>query len=139
MLTNLRGIVDSLNAHGMIAILDYHQPMMKRNNLYTADNKERWAAHWGQVASYFSSTHDSTQLVYELLNEPEYSESDPNSKMTESDWYTLQQIAIDSIRAHDTEKSIMISGWHWSHPQGLRVMTVPTDPYNRLLPQRRGG
>lgn len=129
VLTNLAIIVDKLIDHGMVAIIDYHQPMMKRDNLYNQDNIDRWVSHWGQMADHFSS-YDSLDVVYEPLNEPEY---DALAEMSLSDWNDMQQDVIDEIRLYDTEKAIFITPYQWSKLEYLDDMTVPTDPSNRLI------
>jgi endoglucanase len=126
VLTNLGAMIDSVNAHGMLPIINYHQPFIKRNNLFTQAQIDRFLSHWAQIADYCSSRYDSTQVIYELMNEPD-------SQMTADDWNEIQQDAIDSIRVYDTEKYIIITPHGWSKIEYLDDMVVPTDPSDRMI------
>ncbi len=121
VLVNLKFIVDEINAHGMIAILDYHQPMLKRKNLYTEANRDRFVSHWGQIAKLFNG-YDS--VVYELMNEPELADDSP---MTASDWNVLAQRAVNEIRKYDAVNPIMISPHGWGKMEYLDRFIMPKD------------
>jgi hypothetical protein len=117
----LTDMVDSCVSRGMVALIDYHSPAWTVS--YTSDNINEYLSHWTQIASTLSS-YDTTEVVYELVNEPHYD-------LTLTQWNDLAARAVDSIRAYDTDKYIMLSPGYWAGVKGLPYLVLPDD--DRLI------
>lgn len=119
VLTYLTSMVDECNERGMVAVIDYHSPAWTGVSGYTTDTRAEYLAHWGQIANTLSA-YDTTEVVYELVNEPHYS-------ITLEQWNTLAADAVSAIRAYDTEKYVMISPGYWAGVKGLPYLELPDD------------
>ena len=63
---------------------------------------------WTELATQFSG-HPAL-LAYELMNEPQ-----PSAGMTQANWTTASQDAVNAIRAVDTVHPVIVDGWNFSN------------------------
>lgn len=72
---------------------------------------------WTQMALHFKNR--SGYIHYEILNEP--------NGIDDATWGSIQQLAIDAIRAEDTKHSIIVGGVEWNSYNNLKNLPVYTD------------
>jgi endoglucanase len=72
---------------------------------------------WSQMAQHYKSS--SVHIFYEILNEPH--------GISDSDWNTIQQQVINTIRETDTTHYIVVGGAGWNSYNNLDAIPVYTD------------
>ena len=98
--------------HGMSFTIDYHQYDGSFTGTTVADPGYRAMAArvWKEVAAYYAN-NDREDLFYELTNEPDLGADD--DKISQSDWRSLAQMMIDSIRTVDSKHAIIFGDVEW--------------------------
>jgi len=108
-LSNLEEIIDSVVNNGMVAIVDYHlSPSWWGSDANPGPTTSDWsdfAENWATMANHLDELYTSSQVVYELANEPR--------DEGQADWNVQYKRAIDSIRAYDTDKLILVQPGDW--------------------------
>jgi len=84
-------------------------------------NKERFLSIWQQISSRYSSQPSS--VYYEVLNEP-------NTTITSTMWNEYLLEAIDIIRLHDPNRTLIIGGSDWNSINGLYQLELPEEDRN---------
>jgi len=82
------------------------------------ENLPRLLGIWGQLATHFQSRSDD--LILELFNEP-------NNQFTTELWNDYLVQIIDTVRAADSERTLMVGTASWGGLDGLDQLTLPPD------------
>jgi hypothetical protein len=108
-LSNLEEIIDSVVDNDMIAVVDYHvSPTWWGSDGNDGPTTEDWTAfanNWATMAEHLDTLYTSSEVVYELANEPR--------DEGQADWNVQYKRAIDSIRVYDTDKLILVQPGDW--------------------------
>ena len=83
-----------------------------------AEHLPRLLSIWGQLASHFSDRSDN--LILELFNEP-------NDAFTADLWNNYLVQIIDTIRAFDRSRTLMVGTAPWGGIDGLENLELPDD------------
>ncbi len=75
---------------------------------------------WEQIAAHYADYPDT--LIFEAMNEP-------NSTLTPELWNTMQPQIVDTIRASNPTRTIVIGGGNWNSIDGLLTMDLPDDDH----------
>jgi endoglucanase len=105
--------VYSLVSHGLTVIWDLHDNGQLKLDQPGADRKG-FVNFWSKVAAHYRGVNED-RVVFELLNEPQFQKNS-------DDWYTLQESAVQAIRAADPKRTILVSGTSWSGIETLVAM-----------------
>lgn len=84
-------------------------------------NKERFLSIWEQISSRYSN--QPLSVYYEILNEP-------HSSITSSLWNEYLLEAIDIVRQHDPNRTLIIGGIDWNSINGLYQLKLPEEDRN---------
>jgi len=108
-------VKQALDNH-LLAVLDMHH----YDSLMAHPDRERprFLSMWKQICKRF---HDAPyQVLFELLNEPQ-------DKMDASTWNGLLDAAIDTIRALQPRRTLVVGTSPWGGLGGLASLSLPAD------------
>jgi len=108
--------IDKALAAGLIPIYCHWGPQWLANN--TPENIATFISDWDYISNYFKG-YSNTQLVLELVNEPE--------NITVPAWNDLVANCVSKIRANDPDRPIMVSPSYWAQVLGLDGFVLPKD------------
>lgn len=117
ILENMKEIFDSTISAGMIPILDHHTAENWFDN-WSSTKLDRWLSYWYQWANYFKD-YPIDELVFELANEPR--------TISASQWNSIASQLVDTIRAADVDRPIMITPINTWDLSSLNDLTMPSD------------
>lgn len=136
-LSNIAELVDSCNANGMIAIIDYHQPPWLRDSVLSEyeTHVDTWLDDWYKTSDYLVNTkgYNSEEVVFELVNEPYNNRTKDGVNQINFDgdtWSNLLAECIDTIRAAVGDSMAIISmPYHglFNYKRNLDATTFPED------------
>ena len=120
-LNRIKEAVDSTLNAGLYAIINMHH----HEELYDKPDEQeaRFLAMWGQISEFFKDYPDS--LLFEILNEP-------HGNLTPEKWNDLYPKALDSIRAYNPERIVLIGMPNYGGLGGLPYLEIPEDNYTIL-------
>ena len=106
------------NAFNLKLIIDnHHAPDLNDGNF--ASNTPRICAVWKQLVQRYSYL-DPNRFYFELYNEP--------NNISNSNFRTLAQTAMDTIRKYNTTHTFIIGGNGWNSGSGLAALDPLNDP-----------
>lgn len=102
------------------------------DNLYNyPDNavyKSMFFSIWHQLTDHYSAV-DHERLFFEVLNEPEVN-------LTADKWNVLMPQIIDSIRAKDSDRTLIIDGPDYAYHGSLTYLKIPVSEQNVIVSTR---
>ncbi len=109
--------IDQALANGLSVILDMHhyEQMMKDPQGHT----ERFLAMWKQLAERYRSLPSG--VLFEILNEP-------TDKLVTPLWNDIAARCIQTIRAVDPSRTIIVDSTFWAAAKELDGLKLPEDP-----------
>lgn len=132
----IEAYVTTLNAAGMIAILDLHwnapgtEPATGQQVMADADHSP---AFWTSVATAFE---DDPGVVFDLYNEPNGISWSCwlNGCTAPGGWQTAgMQSLVDAVRATGATQPIMVGGLNWAGDLSSWLQYEPVDPDHQLV------
>lgn len=123
----LQQTVDTINANGLLAMIDYHIA----NNWFDsiadeAGQQDLFVSNWGKIANRFSS-YNIEDVVYQLCNEPF------ESSTGLLDWNALVANTITEIRLYDTAKVIVVPVVYYGSLRGVHDLELPAEEEGKLI------
>lgn len=122
-LDSMQAAVDTALAYGILPIIDYHLGPAWFTTNYNSTQHDYFCSNWGAIANRFSS-YDWDEVVYELCNEP-------TESAVLTDYNGLAADAIDSIRAYDEHKCVIVPVSYYGSMRGVTDLEFPDD--NKLI------
>jgi endoglucanase len=109
-------VVDNAIRNGLAVIINIHH----FDPLYEdpAGQKQRFLTIWDQIARYYQKYPD--ECFFEILNEP-------HGNLVSSAWNAMLPEVIDTIRASNPYRTLIIGGANWNGLYDLRNMELPED------------
>lgn len=102
------------------------------NNLYNYPNDTLYVnmffAIWKQLTDHYLSV-DHEHLFFEVLNEPEVN-------LTADKWNQLMPKIIDTIRAKDSDRTLIIDGPDYAYHGSLAKLNIPQSEQNVIVSTR---
>jgi endoglucanase len=117
-MTAVKSMVDKALAAGLLPIFCHWGPAFLSNP--TQGNFDQFVADWNFISSFFAN-YTNTQLILELVNEPEGATADQ--------WNIIVSRCVAAIRNNDADRAIMISPIYWAGVKGLASLVLPVDDY----------
>jgi hypothetical protein len=108
--------VDQALAVDLMVVLDMHHYDAMMEN--PQDERRRFLAMWKQVCKRFHGY--GPELLFELLNEP-------RNNLDAAAWNDLLDEAIDTIRASQPGRTLVVGTSPWGGYSGLGVLKLPAD------------
>jgi endoglucanase len=132
----IEGYVRTLNAAGLVAILDLHWSApgseLATGQQLMADTSHS-VAFWSSVARTFRSNRS---VLFDLYNEPhDISWSCwRDGCTTAAGWQTagMQQL-LDAVRSAGATQPVLVAGLSWAGDLGGWLRNAPTDPLHQLV------
>jgi endoglucanase len=110
-LTYLDTAVKMILDHNLSLLIDIHPSDAFKHELATSDTfVEEYEDFWRALAKHYSD-QDPDKVFFEILNEPELTDS--------YRWYGVQEKIADAIREAAPKHTIIASGAHWSDDDDL--------------------
>jgi endoglucanase len=110
-------VLDELSAKNLIAVLNIHHYEELMEDVI--GQRQRFLALWAQIAEHYRDY--SSDLVFELCNEP---------TISSGDWNALAAEAITRIRESNPDRYIVVGGVMWNNILALDYLELPrTDRY----------
>lgn len=110
-MARLDATVKSINATGLVVVLDIHPEETWKHDVTTGDEgAERFFNFWRSFAKHFATT-DPKMVYFEILNEPNASDF--------YRWAGEQARAVAVIRSEAPQHTIIATGANWSSLDGL--------------------
>jgi len=116
-LSRVDWIVAQAKQNNLQAILDYHNDaaLMKDPD----GNVDRFLATWKQIAEHYKG--EPSSILFELLNEP-------SGKLDAPRWNALLARALDTVRASNPDRSVVVGPVWWNSVDSLpKLVLPPTD------------
>lgn len=110
--------VDQGLGRGQTVVLNMHHYAEIMSD--PAGQRERYLALWRQIAERYRER--PPQLVFELLNEP--------SEMSAAEWNGLMRAALETVRASNPTRTVVIGGVEWNSLSTLDQLDLPADDPN---------
>ncbi len=120
-LNRIKEVVDSTLNAGLYAIINMHHHEALYEN--PDEQEQRFLSMWGQISEFFKNYPDS--LLFEVLNEP-------HGNLVPQKWNILYPKALDSIRAYNPERIVLIGTANYGGLGGLPHLEIPEDNYTIL-------
>ena len=120
-LTRIKEVVDSTLNAGLYALINMHHHEALYEN--PDEQEDRFLAMWGQISEFFKDYPDS--LLFEILNEP-------HGNLVPEKWNNLYPKALDSIRAYNPKRIVLIGSPSYGGLGGLPYLEIPEDNYTIL-------
>ena len=102
------------------------------DNLYNYPDNELYKGMlfsiWHQLTDHYSAV-DHERLFFEVLNEPEVN-------LTADKWNVLMPQLIDSVRAKDTDRTLIIDGPDYAYHGSLTYLKIPATEQNVIVSTR---
>lgn len=119
----LKKSVSWYTSRGMVVILDCHPSGdFKQNLASNATNITKFEAWWKSLAKSFS-TISNKQLIFEILNEPEFKSA--------SQWRAVQGRLLKAVRSSAPGHAVVVTGHEWGGIQNLLDL-APYDDKNLI-------
>lgn len=117
-LATIRAVVDEALKQKLHIVINMHH----HDALYADPDgqKNRFLAQWQQISTYFKDYPDS--LLFEILNEP-------HDKLTAPRWNTFSKEALQTIRATNPKRCVLLGTADWGGVAALKSLEIPTDPH----------
>jgi endoglucanase len=111
-------VVEQALKEGLLVVINIHhyEEMMTD----PAGHQERFLALWAQIGEHYQDA--PPELLFELLNEP-------NNQLTWVRWNELQPEAIQTIRATNPTRNLIIGPGNWYNVSALSNLTLPDDDH----------
>lgn len=113
---------------GMYVIMDWHSIGNLKTEKYTSGmyntTKEETFRFWRTIASRYAN--EPQVALYELFNEPTVT-ADGTQDMTWTEWKTLQEQIIDTIRTYNPNAICLCAGFNWAYD----LTPVANEPIDR--------
>jgi endoglucanase len=108
-------VLDQAAAANLAVVIDMHA--YDELALNVTMHKDRFVSLWGQVAARYQQRPDT--VAFELLNEP-------NGQL-DSTWNDLLPPVIQTIRASNPHRLLIVDSVYWADPTRLAVLSLPND------------
>jgi len=119
-LGSLDAAVKMILDHGLAVVIDMHPDGDFKQRLVKEDSfVEQFADFWRALAQHYS-TWDAERVVFEILNEPEFSDR--------YRWVGVQTKVAAAIRAGAPQHTIIAAGARWSDDDDLLFQEPLRDP-----------
>ncbi len=108
-------LLDQAAAAGLAAIIDLHSYDEMVSD--PSAERERFLALWSQIAARYQDRPDT--VAFELFNEP--------NTMLDSVWNDIAAAAINTVRATNPRRLLVVDTVFWADPSKLSLLTLPDD------------
>ena len=114
--------VDQALSHKLVAIINVHH----FDKMYSDPDKNeaKLLALWKQIAERYRERSD--RLSFELLNEP-------NGKLTDERWNAVIPKLLDTIRASNPKRIVIVGPGQWNNLNNLDKLRLPEKDRNLIV------
>ena len=116
-MARVKHITDLAVANGLAVIVDMHHYVELFDD--PSAHATRFAEMWRQIGVAFRD--EPASVYFELINEP-------NTNFTAANLLTIQQPALDAVRASNPTRKVVIDGPNWASLDSMLTTTYPADP-----------
>lgn len=108
-------VLDQALAANLAVIIDMHAYDELAED--PSGQRARFVAMWSQIASRYKDRPDT--VAFELLNEP--------YKQLDTTWNDIVGAAIETVRATNPRRLLVVDTVFWADPSKLSVLSLPND------------